>query len=250
MDNYAQKLGFDDSMFGFDSGSRDGRTTLTEVCSPVFLFLTTFRRNSQTSDMSFDELRSRVTDVLQATQRRLESDPRLRNFQEEAWYVLVATVDQAVISSQWREVQKWRMQLMESQYFKTATGGQRFFQIIEQVLTRSGDDAAELAELLFTCMALGFQGELVGDSRRFEQKRMSLYEKARLAGALGDNLTPNAYGRNDKRSPMMLPQVGLARVVLVCLVVIVVFWLVTRGLTGIRAQGTRAMINQEMGSEE
>lgn len=251
MKTYAQAS--DSGFFGTSPSGEEDRDTLTEVCSPVFLFLTTFRRNSATSDMTVDELRARVKQSLETARRRLEDAPGLRRFLDRAWYVLVATADQAVLSSSWKGATEWRMRLLESEYFQTATGGQRFYEILEQVLGQAGDEAALFSELMFTCMALGFQGELLGDSRNFERKRMALYDKARLAGAMGDHLTPDAYGRNDKRTLTMLPKVGLLRVTLISLTILVVFLVIHEGLVEVQAskisKDVEKLIEQERPAE-
>jgi len=241
---------FDATLFGIDlkgtgMGSRERggappgpeprRGGLAEVAVPLFVLLTTFRRNARSSQLTFEGLRSRIDAALSGVRSTLSRDARLRKFEESAWYVLVVTADQVVLSSEWKHAPEWRMRLLESEHFKTATGGEEFFRVVERVLSQSGEDAAEMAELLFLCMGLGFQGALIGDSRQFEQRRTALYDKAQLPAAMGPRLTPAAYDRNEKRTLMMLPRVGLARVILVAGAVLLVLVLIGRRLTGIEA---------------
>ncbi len=208
---------------------RDGKT-LGEVCSPLFLFLTAFRRNSATSATSVSELRGRLQELLDAIKESCEDDDRLKKVLPKVWYALVVTADQAILSSSWSERVSWSMDLLETTIFSTAEGGQRFYEMVEETLSTPGDAASEVAEVMFTCMALGFQGELLGDRRRFERRRMALYEKARLPG-LGEALTPQAYGRNATKKLVWLPTVGFRRVILVGLVLLLLFVLIGQGLT-------------------
>jgi type VI protein secretion system component VasF len=109
------------------------------------------------------------------------------------------------------------MQLLESHYFRTFEGGSKFFKLVKEVIDDTGADAPHLAEVLFTCMALGFQGELLGERRELERLRTRLFEKSRLAGSMGGHLTPEAYGRNSSLTTIKLPTVGILRLAAVAL---------------------------------
>lgn len=189
--------------------------TLADACAPIFLFLATFRRNASSSAMSIEELRNALGREIANVGDACEQDTRLAPLFERVWYALVVTADQVILSSEWPQRTGWSMQLLEMHYFNTQEGGRAFYALADEVLNDPTDQAAEMAEVLFRCMAMGFQGELLGERRELERRRRQLYEKARLAGALGENLTPSAYGRNATRSLMKLPTVGTLRFVVV-----------------------------------
>jgi type VI protein secretion system component VasF len=109
------------------------------------------------------------------------------------------------------------MRLLESHYFRSFEGGSKFFKVVKEVVDDTGPDAPHLAEVLFTCMGLGFQGELMGERRELDRLRMRLFEKSRLSAALGGHLTPEAYGRNSTLSAVKLPTVGILRLAAVAL---------------------------------
>lgn len=198
------------------AATRSGRQqTLTEACAPVFLYLTTFRRNAATSGHTIQELQSALQRELERVRAHCEQDRRLHPLFERVWYALVAMVDQAILSSAWPQRTGWSMNLLETRYFATSEGGARFYVLVEQVLADGSEAAPELAELLFHCMGLGFQGELLGERRELEQKRRQLYDKARATGIQGGSLAPDAYGRNASRDFTKLPTVGMLRLVVV-----------------------------------
>ncbi len=189
------------------------RMTLNQACAPLFLYLTTFRRNAQSSRATIEGLQSSLQREFEKTRTRADRDPRLADQFERVRYALVATADQVVLSSDWSQRAGWSMHLLETHYFGRAEGGKQFYRLVEDVLKDASDEAAELAEVLFTCMALGFQGELLGERSELERRRMQLFEKARLPGSLGSALTPDAYGRNMQRDLTRLPTVGTIRLV-------------------------------------
>jgi len=194
---------------------KENTPTLTEACGPVFLFLTTFRRNSATSNLTIEALHRAVQHEIEDARRRCDVDRRLQVQFDRAFFALVATADQFVLSSNWPQRAGWTMRLLEMHYFKTAIGGKKFYALAQEVLDDPGEDAPALAELLFTCMALGFQGELMGETRELERRRRQLFEKARLAGAIKEQITPEAYGKNALRRAYRLPAVGILRMLLI-----------------------------------
>lgn len=205
--------------------------TLTEACAPVFLYLTTFRRNSGTSTLSVDALHTALQREIERVRRRCDEDRKLRPLFDRAFYALVAAADQVVLSSAWPQRAAWSMKLLEMHYFKTSEGGKKFFRYVEEVLNDPSEEAVELAELLFTCLALGFQGELMGEPRELERRRRQLYEKARLPGRMGETISPEAYGRDATRKISKLPTVGILRLVVVTLAAIVFALVVGNGVT-------------------
>ncbi len=201
------------------------RETLNEACAPVFLYLTAFRRNSTTSKQTLDALHADLRREIEKVERRCEEDRELRQRFQKAKYALVVAADQVVLTSAWPHRTSWPKRSLELDAFKTSVGGKKFFRVVEEVLNDPGEDAPEIAEVLFTCMALGFQGELAGEPRELERRRRQLYEKARLPGRLGDNLAPDAYGRDFVKKVMRLPTIGIARLALIA-VAALMFWLV------------------------
>jgi type IV/VI secretion system ImpK/VasF family protein len=187
--------------------------SLHQACAPFLLYLATFRRNSATSTVSIQQLQTALKRELEKVKSQATEDPRLGPLFERAFYPLVATADQVVLGSAWTQRMGWSMNLLETQYFGRAEGGKEFYRHVDQVLSDRSEGAAELAELLFACMALGFQGELLGERTELERRRQQLFEKARLAGAMGKVLTPDAYGRNTTKDVAVLPTTGIIRLV-------------------------------------
>lgn len=219
------------------------RVTLVEACAPLFLYLTTFRRNAATSKVSIQELQAALTREFEKVRSRCERDPRLHPLFERVRYALVAAADQVVLGSSWSQRAGWSMSLLETQLFGRAEGGKQFYRVVDEILADPADDAAELAVVLFTCMGLGFQGELLGERKQLDARRRQLFEKARLAGALGKTLTPDAYGRNTQRDTAALPTVGTLRMVGITVIAAAFAFLAGRVATGVVTAGDRDAIH-------
>lgn len=210
------------------------RKSLTEACSNVLLFLTTFRRNSATSKLSIKELQQALLREVDAARAQCEGDLRLRPLFERMHYPLVAMADQVVLTSSWAQRTGWSLNLLETQVFKSAEGGKRFYKIVEEVLADPTDQARELAELLFTCMGLGFQGELMRERKEYERRRQLLFDKARLPAASAEALAPDCYGRNCVRPMPRLPTAGILRLALVAAAALLLAFVIAASVAGHR----------------
>lgn len=194
---------------------------LQETVSPFLLFLATFRRNAKSSAFDISALGAVLTRELERVQEQSQRDPELVRLFERVRYALVATADQVVLSSPWQHRAGWSMQLFEADVYGTREGGQRFFQLVDETLADTSEDARALAYVLFHCMGLGFQGALRNDKSMLARKREQLFEKTQVSARLAEHLAPDAYGRNSTKGAMKLPAVGALRLVLVGIAAVV-----------------------------
>jgi type VI secretion system protein ImpK len=74
-----------------------------------------------------------------------------------ARYALCATIDDLVLSTPWGSTSSWAGQSLTSIFHNEVTGGERFFDILEQMQKDPGKHA-EVVELMYLCASLGFEG--------------------------------------------------------------------------------------------
>ena len=194
---------------------------LQDACSPLFLFLVTFRRNAKTSTMELAEVRAGLERELDKVQQACAHDHDLQPLWERVRYALVTTADQVILSSPWANRAAWSMQLQEAEVYGTREGGKRFFQLVEETLADSSPDSVPMAMVLFHCMGIGFQGNLRNERDQLQRLRQQLADRAHVSGQMEEKLTPDAYGRNSDLSTLKLPTMGIARFVLIGLAAIV-----------------------------
>ncbi|MGK0153426.1 MAG: type IV/VI secretion system ImpK/VasF family protein [Neolewinella sp.] len=194
---------------------------LQDACASLFLFLATFRRNAKTSQKELAGLRAGLEAELAKVAGACTKDQDLAPLWERVRYALVTTADQVILSSPWANRAGWSMQLQEAEVYGSREGGKRFFQLVQQALDDASKDGPLLAQVLFHCMGLGFQGELRNDRPELQRIRQQLFEKAQLPSQMTEKLTPDSYDRNSAKSALKLPSIGIARLVLVGLAAIV-----------------------------
>ena len=74
-----------------------------------------------------------------------------------ARYALCATIDDLVLSTPWGAASSWSQQSLTSIFQNEVTGGDRFFEILEQMQKDLGHNG-EVVELMYLCTSLGFEG--------------------------------------------------------------------------------------------
>ncbi len=74
-----------------------------------------------------------------------------------ARYALCATVDDIVLSTPWGSSSSWTQQSLTSVFHNEVIGGERFFDILEQMQQDLGRHSP-VVELMYLCTSLGFEG--------------------------------------------------------------------------------------------
>ncbi len=98
-----------------------------------------------------------------------------------ARYALCTTIDEFVMTTPWGSGSIWGNQSLLSLFHKETRGGERFFQLLNK-LSEDPAKNIDMLELLYLCLALGFQGRyrvLPNGLNELEEIRESLYHTIR-----------------------------------------------------------------------
>lgn len=123
-----------------------------------------------------------------------------------ARYALCTVVDEAVLNTPWGAQGGWASQSLLVTFHREASGGEKFFQILERV---SGEPQRYLVllELLYVCLALGFEGKYRLDPQgaaRLAEIRQNLYRRVEsLRDSVEPELAPRWKGVEDRRNAVL-----------------------------------------------
>ena len=131
-------------------------TTLSDLCTDLFLLIVQFRNNTQSGDF----------DLVYAETRKLfenfEEECRRRNIPAEevntAKYGLAAFLDETVLNSRWPYRDKWADNPLQLEYFGTYLAGEIFFDKLEEIRQRA-EGKPDLLEIYYLSLLLGFKGK-------------------------------------------------------------------------------------------
>ena len=136
-----------------------------------------------------------------------------------ARYVLCAVLDEGVVTAQWDSHSDWSKISLLSRFHHETLGGERFFTLLER-LSRDPIKHVSMLELMYLCLAIGFEGKYRVVERgvvQLEAVRDGLYRQIRhVRGAPSPSVRAPALARRNRRL-RVLSTPWLAVCVLACL---------------------------------
>jgi type VI secretion system protein ImpK len=103
-------------------------------------------------------LRDRVITEINAFERRVTPLGLAPQTMRAARYALCATIDDLVLNTPWGSRSVWSMKSMVGTFHNETWGGDRFFDLLNQ-LKKDAAVNLDLLELLYYCLTLGFEGK-------------------------------------------------------------------------------------------
>ncbi|MBK1693134.1 type IV secretion protein DotU [Chromatium weissei] len=122
-----------------------------------------------------------------------------------ARYVLCALVDEAVLDTPWGTQSVWSNRGLLISFHNETWGGEKFFTALERLLTQPRTNL-NLLELMYLCLALGFEGRYrvrEGGRDQLNQIREQLFQTIRSQrGESETELSPHWRGSDKPQNPL------------------------------------------------
>jgi type VI secretion system protein ImpK len=134
---------------------RTGVNPLAATAAPLLALAARLRTAAPT--MPPDRLRDQVMAALHDFEERTRTLDLPREDIDAARYALCATVDDIVLNTPWGNRSIWATAGMVSSLHNEVTGGQGFYDLLDRLLRNPGAHR-DVLELMYLCMALGFEG--------------------------------------------------------------------------------------------
>lgn len=141
---------------------------LSELFAPCFALILNLRTTDELGDPSV--LRDRIKDLLDQTERDALSTGRAPETIQTVKFAVVAFLDETILSSDWPHKDEWMNTPLQLELYDQYDAGEVFFDRLRTFL----DDPqryAEVLEVYYLCMALGFKGQY----RIHEQEKLREY---------------------------------------------------------------------------
>lgn len=173
---------------------QDKRKSIADLSAETLMLILQLRSTNNYGDAS--TLKSRVSDLFD----RFERDARSSGIDNEkirfAKFALVAFLDETIISSTWTQKDEWLAEPMQIKLFDTFNAGEEFFDYLHQLRQRTSANA-DILEVYYLCLALGFKGKY---------QLQSPENLRRVIDDLNMELHPEMYSSIDAISPHGKPK--------------------------------------------
>jgi type VI secretion system protein ImpK len=181
-----------------------GGNPILQAAAPLLMLAAKLQTGVQQANIG--TLRQQAVHEIRALEERLGKAGVTSDDALITRYVLCTFVDSAVSNTPWGHQGGWSGQSLLVMFHKEVSGGEKFFQILDRV---RGNPAryADLIELLYVCLALGYEGKYrqdPGGPARLAELQHDLYRLIRDRRQLRDEpLSPSWQGVQDKRNPVI-----------------------------------------------
>jgi type VI secretion system protein ImpK len=162
-----------------DLSSRPGLNEIEEAASVLLSLLSQIRNTS--SHPNPNGLHKQLATEIQNFEKTAQRAGINEKTVFIARYALCTTIDEFVMTTPWGSGSIWGTQSLLSLFHKETRGGERFFRLVKK-LSEDPAKNIDLLELLYLCLALGFQGRyrvLPNGLNELEEIRESLYHTIR-----------------------------------------------------------------------
>lgn len=195
-----------------------GGNPLVRAANPLLLLAAQLRNTAEAPDPAL--LRDRAI----AHIRRFEDTAARAGADAQtsiaARYVLCTMIDEAVLDSPWGEQTGWSRQTLLVTFHGETYGGEKFFVILDR-LCEDMVRHADLVELMYLCLALGFGGKYLvepGGVSRLADRREDVYRRIMAyRAATPPALSPRWQGVDRPLKPRRGIPVWMAALAAVCL---------------------------------
>ena len=186
-----------------DSIKGAGSSGLATAASPLLVLMSQIRGLPAHSDVN--GLHQQVIIQVQKFEADASASGASPEHVASARYALCAALDETVLSTPWGTQSIWSTHTLLTTFHKETWGGEKFFQILDRLKADPARNI-DLLELLYLCMALGFEGKYKIQDRGSAQIAAIQDELYRLIrhyrGEFERQLSPNWRGVEDKRNPL------------------------------------------------
>ena len=186
-----------------DSIRGAGTSALASAASPLLVLMSQLRGLPSHADVN--SLHQQVI----ARVQKFEADATAAGVSPQhvasARYALCTALDETVLSTPWGSESIWSTHSLLTTFHQEAWGGEKFFLILDRL---KSDVAAniDVLELMFFCLALGFEGKYKIQERgrtQIANVRDDLYRTIRqYRGDIERQLSPRWEGVQDRRNPL------------------------------------------------
>jgi type VI secretion system protein ImpK len=224
--------------------ARDSRSPLVMEAGPVLALAASIR--SGRARISMPDFHREASESIAAYDRAI-APLYPDEVRQRARYALCSTIDDIAqnLPSIGQDGAEWARRSLVVQFFRENIGGDRFWQLVDDLLQRPAQNA-ELIELFTCCLAAGFEGRfrVMPDGRsRLQQIMSSLYGALEHPRALsGVELSPQWKGADAPLAKVsmwnrVLFAAALAAAVLLLIFIVLRLLLMTAGSNADRLTG-------------
>jgi type VI secretion system protein ImpK len=169
---------------------------LTDCFMELMAYTAYFIKSAGQKQPAFDRVKMDIVRNLTQSEYCLKKDLFPKDDYDLARFAVCAWVDEAILTSGWKDKDRWKGEQLQRIYYKTADAGIEFYERLNNI----GLYQRDVREVYYLCLALGFMGQYChqGDEYVLEQVKAANL-KLLMGSSVGlpsldrSDLFPDAY---------------------------------------------------------
>ncbi len=125
---------------------------LTDSLMKLFAYVVYFLKNNKTRPYPYETVRAEVARLLDKSEKDCEKYSFPRADYDLARFAVCAWIDEAVLSSDWKEKRNWVKEPLQKKYYNVLNAGESFFDKLNNI----GPHQRDVREICFLCLSMGF----------------------------------------------------------------------------------------------
>lgn len=192
---------------------------LVDCCEELFQYVMRVNRACKLDPASHpqpDTVRADLQRLLADAQGCASKDPVMARAMEHTRLALYFFVDSMLLSGTWSHAGRWK----PLQYDLNERGGDdKFWELFDAALARSGEDADQAVEVFYTMVGLGFTGSYEGMHDLLRDRMNQAWARVqKRMGSVERRLSPEAYAYTREETLNLNPAGSLLRCGLILLI--------------------------------
>jgi len=152
---------------------------LLDLYEDIFQYVCRLNRAAKTpAHPDYGRVRSEIKDLLERPVRSTGSDVRLSNQVKRLELPILFFIDNLICTSRLKFAPQWAEKRLASERNELA-GDERFFDLLEQDLTDTSEEAAERLAVYYVCLGLGFTGMYVTQPEKIRSYMDQIFPRVR-----------------------------------------------------------------------
>ena len=127
---------------------------LTDCFMELVAYVSYFLKTASARQPAYSQAKADILRLLGQSEECVKKGLFPREEYDQARFAICAWVDEAILSSGWKEKAQWQREQLQRLYYQTTEAGEEFFERLNAV----GFQQRAVREVYYLCLALGFMG--------------------------------------------------------------------------------------------
>ncbi len=174
---------------------------LLELYEDLFQYICRLNRAAKTpAQPDYARVRSEIKDLLEQVPRAAATDVRLLNQARRLELPLIFFVDYLICTSRLKFAAQWAENRLAKERNELA-GDERFFDLLDEDLKDTSEEAAERLAVYYVCLGLGFMGMHQGQPEQLRRYMEQIFPRVRqwIDSDPRTKISEEAYQHTDTR---------------------------------------------------